>query len=146
MNIDNILISNKISSDDKNYRNPLLATRMITYVKSCDGETKWLYFFIEDELLKIYNKPSNKVCNNIKKEFDSKPVYKRKVLKTKLKSYGDETRNFNYKEMPKVGSTYIRLAVTLILFLKRWKLWSLSVFFKCKHIEYIAFFEGVIYI
>ena len=67
MNIDNILISNKISSDDKNYRNPLLATRMITYVKSCDGETKWLYFFTEDELLKIYNKPSNKVCNNIKR-------------------------------------------------------------------------------
>ena len=119
MSIDNILISNKISSDDKNCRNSLLATRMITYVKSCHGETKWLCFFIEDELLKIYNKPSNKVCNKIKKEFDSKPIYKRKVLKTKLKSYGDETRNFNYKEMPKVGSNYIRLAVTLILLLKR---------------------------
>ena len=119
MSIDNILISNKISSDDKNCRNSLLATRMITYVKSCHCETKWLCFFIEDELLKTYNKPSNKVCNKIKKEFDSKPIYKRKVLKTKLKSYGDETRNFNYKEMPKVGSNYIRLAVTLILFLKR---------------------------
>ena len=34
------------------------------YVKSCDGETKWMYFFIEDdELLQIYNDIWNKVSN-----------------------------------------------------------------------------------
>ena len=42
VDIDNILISNKIFSGEKNYKNPLLVTRMMTYIKSYDGETKWL--------------------------------------------------------------------------------------------------------
>ena len=32
----------------------------------------------------------NKVSNSIKKELDCKPFYNKKVLKTKIRSYGDE--------------------------------------------------------
>ena len=47
------------------------------YVKSYDGQTKWMYSFIEDgDLLEKYNTVWNKVSADIKKEFDSEPVYK----------------------------------------------------------------------
>ena len=46
------------------------------YVKSYDGETKWINFFIKDDnLLKRYNDIWNKASNSIKKELDCKPVY-----------------------------------------------------------------------
>ena len=46
-------------------------------VKSYDGQTKWMYFFIEDgDLLEKYNTVWNKVSADIEKEFDSEPVYK----------------------------------------------------------------------
>ena len=42
------------------------------YVKGYDGETKWVYFSIEDgDLLNKYNNIWNKVSNSIKKELDS---------------------------------------------------------------------------
>ena len=48
---------------------------MSAYVKIHDGETKWMYFLIEDdELLKRYNDIWNKVSNRIKNEFDSEPI------------------------------------------------------------------------
>ena len=47
-----------------------------TYVKSCDGQTIWMYFLIEDDdLLEKYNAIWNNVIADIKQEFDSKPVY-----------------------------------------------------------------------
>ena len=103
---------------------------------------------IEDELLKKYIDTLNKAYNCIKKEFDSKPIYNKKFLKTKFKSYGDEARNFHYKEMPKVGSNYICLAVTLIDFiLKKMKIIILKCFQKnVNTLNNIVFFEGVIYI
>ena len=36
-----------------------------------------------DELLEPYNKTGEKVSNNIKKEFENKPVYNEKYQKTK---------------------------------------------------------------
>ena len=46
------------------------------YVKSYDGQVKWMYFLIEDDdLLEKYNAASDKVSADIKKEFDSEPVY-----------------------------------------------------------------------
>ena len=61
-----------------------------TYVKSFDGQTVWMYFFIEgDELLEKYSTVWNKVSADIEKEFDSEPVYNKKILKTKIKSYSD---------------------------------------------------------
>ena len=50
--------------------------RTTTYVKSYDLQTKWMYFLIKnDELLKKYKTMWDKLKADIKKEFDSKPVY-----------------------------------------------------------------------
>ena len=46
------------------------------YVKSYYGQVKWMYFLIEDDdLLEKYNAAWDKVSADIKKEFDSEPVY-----------------------------------------------------------------------
>ena len=77
------------------------------YVKSYDGETKWMYYFIEDvELLKTYNGIWNRISNSIKKELDCKPIHNNKILKAKIRSYD--------KKVPKVGSNYNCLAVILL--------------------------------
>ena len=101
-------------------------------IKSYDAETKWMYFLIEhDELLKKYNDIWNEFSSRIEKEFDSKPVYNNKFVKTKIKSYGDETTDFHDKETPKVGSNYTYLAVTWIDFvLKKDKNYYPQVFLK----------------
>ena len=81
-------------------------------VKSCDGQTKWMYFLIENhDLLKKYNTIWDRVSSDIKKQFDSKPVYNKNFLKTKIKSYGHKVTDFCNKEIPKVESNYICLAV-----------------------------------
>ena len=75
------------------------------YVKSYDGQTKWMYLLIEDDiLLEKYNTIWDKVSSDIKRESDSEPVYNKKLLKTKIKSYSDEATDFHDKEIPKVGS------------------------------------------
>ena len=50
----------------------------------------------------------NKVSTNIKKEFDSEPIYNKMFWKTKIKSYRDflqitdtEATDFQSKEIPK---------------------------------------------
>ena len=58
------------------------------------------HFLIEDDdLLKKYNAIWDKANADIKKEFDSKPVYNKNFLKTKIKSYGDKVTDF-YKGGP----------------------------------------------
>ena len=49
-------------------------------------------FFLtdDDDLLEKYNTIWDKVSADIKKEFDSEPVYNKKFLKTKIKSCGNE--------------------------------------------------------
>ena len=75
------------------------------YVKSYDEQTKWMYFLIEDDdLLEKYNTIWDKVSTDIKKEFDSEPVYNKVFLKTKIKSHGDEVTDFYDKNIPKVDS------------------------------------------
>ena len=51
------------------------------------------------------------VSSDIEKEFDCKSFYDKKILKTKIKSYGDEATDFYDKKMPKVGSNHTYLAV-----------------------------------
>ena len=103
---------------DNNYKvKPFSITlpKISTYVKHYDGQTKWRHFLIEDgELLEKYNDIWNKVSNSVKKKFDSKPIYNKKFLTTKKKSYGVETTDFYDKEMPKVGLYYICIAVIFI--------------------------------
>ena len=83
-----------------------------TYVKNYDGLTKWMYVLIEDDnLLEKYNIIWDKFSADIKKEFNSKPVYYKILLKTKIKSYGHEVTDFYHKEIPKLKSSYAYLAV-----------------------------------
>ena len=137
-------MSNKISSGEQNCKyffgylhddykfKPLhmIFPKMKAYVKSYDDQTKWMYFLIkDDELLEKYNTICNKVSTDIKKGFDSKPVYNKKCLKTKIKSNNDETTDFHNKKMPKARSNYICLAVIKVdSTLERWKSLSTRVF------------------
>ena len=85
------------------------------YVKSYDGQTKWLYFLIKDDKVsEKWNTISDEVSTNIKKEFDSEYVYNKEFLKTKIKFHGDEVTDFydmiNSKKI--VNSNHSCLAVT----------------------------------
>ena len=75
------------------------------------GQTKWVYFLTEDDNSFERYSISDKDSADIKKEFDSNPVYNRKALKTKIKSYGDEITDFYYKEIPKVDFNHTYSAV-----------------------------------
>ena len=50
-----------------------------------------MYFLIEDDnLLEKYNTNWYKVIADMKKEFDSEPIYNKNYLKTNIKCHGDE--------------------------------------------------------
>ena len=54
------------------------------YAKSYDGQTKWMYFLIEDgALLEKRYTIWDKVSDDIIKELDSEPVYNEKNLEPK---------------------------------------------------------------
>ena len=103
VDIEKVLVSNKISFGEKNYKYftgywydnrkvkslYIMLPKTSTYVKRYDGQTKWMYFLIEDDdLLEKYHTIWHKVSADIKKEFDNKPVYNKTYLKTKIKSHG----------------------------------------------------------
>ena len=54
-----------------------------------------IFLIEDDDLFDKYNTTSDKVSADIKKEFNSKPVYNEKLLKTKIKSYDDEATDFH---------------------------------------------------
>ena len=60
----------------------------------------------DDDLLEKYNTIWDKVCTDIRKEFDSKPVYNKNYLKTKIKSHADEVTDFKTKKFPKFDSNH----------------------------------------
>ena len=85
MHIDTILISKRISSSQRNYKyfidymgddyiiKPfrIIFPKTSTYVKRLLGETKWMYFLIEDNEFKniyidIWDKVSESIKNNFK--------------------------------------------------------------------------------
>ena len=99
--------------------------------ESNDCKTKSMYFWIKDgELLKKYN-------DIMKKEFDSEPIYNKKILETKKKSYSNKATDSHDKKMPKVDSNYICQAVILIDFVvRKYESHYPQVFFKeCKYFE-----------
>ena len=58
-----------------------------------------MYYLIEgDGLLEKYNTIWVKVSADIKKEFDSEPVYNKSFLNTKIKSNSDEATDFHDKK------------------------------------------------
>ena len=62
----------------------IILPKTSTNVKIYDGKAKCMYILIEEDyLLKKYNDIWNKVRKRIKKEFYSKPIYNKKILKTK---------------------------------------------------------------
>ena len=62
-------------------------------VKIYYGQTKWMYFLIEDdELLEKYNTIWDSA--NIRKEYDSESDYNEEFLKTKIKSHDHEVTDF----------------------------------------------------
>ena len=56
------------------------------YIKSYDGQSKWMYFLIEygKYLIEKYDTIWDKVSADIKIKFDSEVVYDKTVLKTKM--------------------------------------------------------------
>ena len=61
------------------------------YVKSYDGQTKWMYFLVENNYsLEKYKTIWDKFRADIIKKFDSEPVHNKNFSKTKIESYGDE--------------------------------------------------------
>ena len=108
-----VLVSNKIPFGEKSSKHfigylydnhkvkllHIMLPKTTAYVKCYDGQTKWMYFLIEDDdLLQKYNTVWDKVSADVKKEFDSESVYN-KNLKTKIKSHGDEVTDFYNKKL-----------------------------------------------
>ena len=88
------------------------------FVKCYEGQTKWMYFFIEgDSLLRKYNTTWDKVSADIKKEFDNKTVYKKQYLKAKIKLHDAEVAVFYDNEIPMVDSNHSSLAVISLDFI-----------------------------
>ena len=83
-----------------------------TYVKSCDGQIKWIYFLIEDDdWLEKYDNIWDKVSANIKKEFDRELVDNKEFSKAKIKSHIDKVKDFCDKKISKIDSNHTCLAV-----------------------------------
>ena len=91
VDIEKVLVSNKISFSDKiSINEKTISTLLVTCIMInplyimfpktiiiCIN--KWIYFLIEDDdLLENYNTIWDKVSADIKKEFDSEPVYNKK--------------------------------------------------------------------
>ena len=71
-----------------------------------------MYFLIEnDDLLEKYNILWDKASADIRKEFNSKALYNKPFLKTKIQSHCDEVTDFYDKERPKADSNHTCLAV-----------------------------------
>ena len=97
VDINNVLVSNKISSSEKTINTLLVISMMIInkvkplhiilpktspYFKSFDGQIKWMYFLIEDDnLLKKYNSIWDKVITDIKKNLIENSIAKLSTIK-----------------------------------------------------------------
>ena len=68
-----------------------------SYVKKCNGQTRWMYFLIDDiDLSERYNTIWDKVSTDIKKNLilSLSIIYIYIFLKTNVKSHGDEVTVF----------------------------------------------------
>ena len=98
----NTLLIRYLNNDHKVKPLHIMLPKTSAYAKSYDGQTKWMYFLIEDDgLLEKYNTIWDKVCANIKKELDTEPVSNKNFLKTKIKFHGDEVKIFTIKKFLK---------------------------------------------
>ena len=73
-------------NDNKVKQLHIMLPKTSAYVKSCDGQIKWIYFLIEDDdLLEKCNTIWNKVSPDIKKEFDVEHVYDKNFFENQNK-------------------------------------------------------------
>ena len=71
-----------LSNDNKVKPLHIMLHKTSAHLKSCNEQTKCMYFLIEeDELLEKYNNIWNKISADTKKEFGSEPVYNKEFLK-----------------------------------------------------------------
>ena len=96
-----------------------------------------MYFLIEDDdLLEKYNAIWDKVSVDVKKEFDSEPVYNKDFLKSKIKSHGNEVTDFYDKKIPKADYHTCLAVISLESALKKDGNYYPQEFLKeCKYIE-----------
>ena len=72
-------------------------------------------FLIEyDNLLEKYKTILDKVRAGIKTKFRSEPVYNNNLLKTNIKSHGNEVTDFCNKAIPKVDSNHEVISMVLL--------------------------------
>ena len=130
IDINNTVVSNKVSFGGKDFKyfigqkdvkksRPLciFLPKMSAY-KWDFNKTKYTSFLIKDEKLsEKYNEIWKKVSSIIIKEFDSKPVYYEKYLKTKTKSYNGRI-NTIFKIMK-----YQKKALNVFV---NWKYWLIQ--------------------
>ena len=116
-----VLVSNKIPFGEKNSKHfigylydnhkvkllHIMLPKTSAYVKFYDGQTKSMYFLIKyDGFLEKYNTIWDKISADIKKKFDSEPVYNKNYLKTNIKSHDNEATDFYDKKIPKLDSNH----------------------------------------
>ena len=104
VDIEKVLVSNKISFSEKNYKyfigylyngNKVKASNIMLPKISSYVETKWTYFLIDDDdLLKKYNTIWDQFSADEEKQLDSEHVCDKDFLKTKIKFHGDEVTYF----------------------------------------------------
>ena len=94
IDINKIFVSNKVSLGKKGFKCFIGYTDgyiMLPKMNACRrdfNETKYISFLIKnDKLLEKFKKNWDKVSNAIKKGYDSEPIYNKKYLRTKVKSY-----------------------------------------------------------
>ena len=86
-------------------------------------------FIQDDELLEKYNGVWNKVSNSIKEDCES--VFNKKILKTKIRSYGDEDTDCHSSKISDAGSDCIccsRISIDSVF--KKDENYNLEVFLK----------------
>ena len=89
---------------------------MNAYAKYFDQNSKYMNLLVNDkEILKKYTDIRNKIKSQIKKEFNSEPVYFDLYIKTKIKVYNDKVyTNFQHNKIPKDNEYCVCLSVILL--------------------------------
>ena len=101
---------NDIDAENISISNKTFNILLVTW--DDDYKTKPLYVMLPKT--SAYLKSYKSVSNSMKEEFDSKLIYNKNFLETKIKSYDDAVIDFHDKKMSKTGSNYIYLVVILI--------------------------------
>ena len=75
---------------------------MNAYAKYFDKNSKYINLIVNDkEILKAYTEIWNKIKSLFKKEFNIKPAYNDKYIKTEIKICNERVyTNFQYRKIP----------------------------------------------